>query len=88
MKISLKIFLHFLRKEKCLKAYITACKKDKNSSPMLEYMHDMGIIDMYNKCDEDSVVQSFDWNKFAFINNIYYDWHTISKKWRTFVRHE
>lgn len=92
MKIPLRIFLRFLRKEKCFDDYIAACKEDKrlhdNDCPMLEYLHHMGIIDDNKRCSEDSVVQSFDWDEFQLISDIYDDWWEISEKWKTFIKYE
>lgn len=92
MNIPLRIFLRFLRKEKCFDAYIAACKEDKrlhySDRPMLEYMHNMGIIDDNKKCSEDSITQSFDWDEFENIDNIDYDWYEISQKWKIFIKYD
>ena len=93
MKISLKTFLHFLKKENCLKAYIESCKKDKFNAYgdclMLEYLQRMCVIDNNKMCDKESLVQSFSWSLYASHNGINYNWHFISEKWRNFVmQHE
>jgi len=92
MKIPLKIFLRFLKKEKCFDAYITACKEDKKlhyrDRPMLEYMHNMCIIDDNKKCNEDSLIQSFDWDEFPLDKGLDYTWWDISEKWKTFIKYE
>lgn len=55
---------------------------------MLEYMRNMGIIDDSKKCDEDSIINSFDWDEFECIDDICYDWHEISEKWKQFIHYE
>ena len=93
MKISLKVFLRFLKKENCFDAYITACKEDKklhnNDCPMLEYLCDMGVIDNNKKCNENSIIESFDWDEFPINHEPGYTWWDISEKWKTFIlQHE
>jgi hypothetical protein len=92
MKIPLSVFLRFLRKEKCLNSYIDAMKKDKklhyNDCPLLEYMHCMNIIDNNKKCNEDSIVESFDWEEFPLEENNDCTWSDISEKWKTFIKYE
>ena len=90
MKIPLKIFLRFLKKEKCFDSYIMSCNEDKrlhySDRPMLEYLQDMGVIDNNKKCNENSMIRSFGWDEFPLIiDREEYDWYEISEKWKTFL---
>jgi len=91
MKVPLKLFIKFLKKERCFQAYITACNIDKKNYitedvTILEYLFRRGIIDEDKKCDENSLMNSFDWEEFEYVDGEDYEWEWISKKWRHFLK--